>query len=340
MPESKTFQRVQLQSENTFGLDIYASKLALVKSREDLLYFREQLGNQCPLILGGGSNILFTKEVEAALLKIETKGIEWKEVNETQVLVTAEAGENWHEFTQFCVSHQWGGIENLSLIPGQVGTTPIQNIGAYGVEIKDSLFSLIAFHWSSKTFVELKAEECKFGYRTSLFKEEAKNQYIIVSVTFLLDKKAAIKTSYGAIQSELEAMQRAEHPSYSDVAQAVMNIRRSKLPDPKQIGNAGSFFKNPEISTEMAERIQQKYPDAPLYPTSAGKKKLAAGWLIEKAGWKGFRKENYGVHAKQALVLVNYGGAKGEDIYTLALDIQADIHSKFGIELEMEVNIW
>ena len=340
MPESKTFQRVQLQSENTFGLDIYASKLALVKSREDLLYFREQLGNQCPLILGGGSNILFTKEVEAALLKIETKGIEWKEVNETQVLVTAEAGENWHEFTQFCVSHQWGGIENLSLIPGQVGTTPIQNIGAYGVEIKDCLSSLIAFHWQSKMFVELKADQCQFGYRTSIFKEEAKNQYIIVSATFLLDKKAPIKTSYGAIQSELEAMQRAEHPSYSDVAQAVMNIRRSKLPDPKQIGNAGSFFKNPEISAEMAERIQQKYPDAPLYPTSAGKKKLAAGWLIEKAGWKGFRKENYGVHAKQALVLVNYGGAKGKDIYTLALDIQADIHSKFGIELEMEVNIW
>lgn len=290
------------------------------------------------MILGGGSNVLFTKDYNGFILKNEIKGIQLVSEEENHVIIQSGAGENWHEFVLYCIKHNWGGIENLSLIPGSVGASPMQNIGAYGVEIKDVFVSLDAYHVETGEIHTFNLDQCNFGYRESVFKRELKGQYVITQVRFKLEKNRKINTKYGIIEEQLRTMGITD-PTIKDVSNAVIAIRQSKLPDPKEIGNAGSFFKNPVISRGEFERLQVQYPDIPNYPAPEGNVKLAAGWLIEKAGWKGFTNGNYGVHKKQALVLVNYGNSNGSDILELSNKIIADILAKFNVELEREVNI-
>jgi UDP-N-acetylmuramate dehydrogenase len=290
------------------------------------------------LILGGGSNILFTDDFQGLVLRNEIKGIELVDEDTENVYVKSGAGEVWHEFVCHCIDHNWAGLENLSLIPGSVGASPMQNIGAYGVEIKDVFHELSAYHIASGEIHTFDKQQCQFGYRESVFKRALKNQYIIIDVTFKLHKVAQIKTSYGAIQQELEKMGIFE-PTIQDVSKAVIAIRQSKLPDPKVLGNAGSFFKNPVVSIQLFEDIKRNYPEVSFYPVSETEVKLAAGWLIEKAGFKGLRKENCGVHDKQALVLVNYGNSTGQEILNLSTQIIEHIQKLFGLTLEREVNI-
>lgn len=339
MPEKLYFEPQALGSLNTFGIAIKAQQFAALTDPEQLVVARETLGETAPFFLGGGSNILFTRDPEEPLLGIRWKGIE-ASVEGDEVLVHVAAGENWHHFTQYCVERAWGGVENLSLIPGQVGTAPVQNIGAYGVELKDVLTYVDVFDWLSGQFTRLDNADCALGYRDSIFKGKDKGRYVITAVGMRLSKRSSLHTHYGAIQQELERMGKLENPSYADVAQAVIAIRKSKLPDPAFIGNAGSFFKNPVVDVELAKALLEEHPDAPHYPAGNNQVKLAAGWLIEKAGWKGHRRVNHGVHEKQALVLVNYGGATGSQILQLAEDIQDSILQQFSIALEMEVNIY
>ncbi|MFK7784824.1 MAG: UDP-N-acetylmuramate dehydrogenase, partial [Crocinitomicaceae bacterium] len=248
------------------------------------------------------------------------------------------AGEVWHDFVLHCVENGYGGVENLSLIPGSVGASPMQNIGAYGAEIKDVFVSLEAYHIESGELHSFDKDACEFGYRESVFKRRLKNQYVITSVTFKLNKEHSINSSYGAIEAELEKME-VSNPTIKDISEAVIAIRSSKLPNPAEIGNAGSFFKNPVVDISVLEEIQKNHENVPNYPAPNGKVKLAAGWLIDQAGWKGKTFGNFGVHKMQALVLVNYSNAQGSDIYNLSTEIIADIQSKFGVQLEREVNI-
>lgn len=289
------------------------------------------------MILGGGSNVLFTCDFNGLIIHLQNKGIEATSEGES-VLVSANAGENWHQFVMYCIDHQYCGIENLSLIPGCVGASPMQNIGAYGVEIKDFFHSLEAIHIQSGEIHTFYKDDCRFGYRESVFKHKHKNEYVITKVKFRLKTTPDLNVSYGAIMQELAHM-KVSNPGIKEVSQAVINIRRSKLPDPAEIGNAGSFFKNPVVEKELANQIKKRYPELISYPVDETHVKLAAGWLIEKAGWKGFRENDYGVHAKQALVLVNYGKAKGDEILELSQRIINDIQSKFDVTLEREVNI-
>ena len=291
------------------------------------------------LILGGGSNLLFTQDFAGIVILNQIKGIEIISEDMDQVLIKSGAGENWHEFVLYCVDNGYSGVENLSLIPGSVGASPMQNIGAYGVEIKDVFHSLEAFHIESGEVKIFNNEECKFGYRESVFKNIYKNQYIITSVTFQLSKKPIFKTSYGAIKAELESMG-VKELSIKKISEAVINIRSSKLPNPKEIGNAGSFFKNPVISKQQFDELKLKFPEIANYPLPNGDVKIAAGWLIDSLGWKGKRIGDYGVHKNQALVLVNYGESKGSDIYDLSTNILDSVKQNFGIELEREVNIF
>lgn len=282
--------------------------------------------------------MLFTKDFDGAVLKNEIKGIAVSAETDDTIDLTVGAGEVWHDFVLYCVDHNFGGVENLSLIPGTVGASPMQNIGAYGVEIKDIFVRLEAVEIASGEVRTFTNEECHFGYRESIFKNTHKDRYVIVNVTYRLTKKNhELKTAYGAIQEELQRMQ-VSAPSIKDISNAVIAIRQSKLPDPKQIGNAGSFFKNPVVETAVYNKIAERYENVPHYPAGEGKVKLAAGWLIEKAGWKGYRKDNFGVHEKQALVLVNYGGSLGQDIIALSNGIITDIENKFGVRLTNEVN--
>jgi UDP-N-acetylmuramate dehydrogenase len=274
--------------------------------------------NDPHLILGGGSNILFTKNFDGLVLKNELKGIELVKEDAEHFYVKAAAGENWHQFVLHCIHHGYAGVENLSLIPGNVGASPMQNIGAYGVEIKDVFHSLEAFHLDEKKVVNFSANDCAFGYRESVFKRKYKGQFVILSVTFRLHKHPQFNTTYGAIEQELQQMN-VKELSIAAISQAVINIRSSKLPDPKQIGNAGSFFKNPEIPNEQFLQLKKDHPGISAYPLANGNTKLAAGWLIEQCGWKGFREGDAGCHAKQALVLVNYGNATGEQIFDLSI---------------------
>ena len=324
---------------NTFGIDATASHFSSfdsIASLKELLLNRHDM----PLfILGGGSNILFTQDFNGLVLKNEILGFEILEENEETVLVKAGAGMNWHEFVLKCISLDYGGVENLSLIPGNVGASPMQNIGAYGVEIKDVFHSLEAFHIETGEVRVFNKEECNFGYRESVFKNIYKDQYVITSVTFLLTKKPIFKTSYGAIKAELEAMG-VEELSIKAISNAVINIRSSKLPNPKEIGNAGSFFKNPVIKKEQFDELIKNFPEIANYPLPNGDVKIAAGWLIDSLGWKGKRIGDYGVHKNQALVLVNYGNSSGGDIYNLSTDILNSVKQTFGIELEREVNIF
>lgn len=333
-------ENFSLKSLNTFSLDVLARYFIEIDNIDSLkkILKDERFLNSKKLILGGGSNLLFTKDFDGLVIKNNILGIEKINEDSEYIYLEVGAGENWHNFVLYCLDNNYSGIENLSLIPGTVGASPMQNIGAYGVEIKDIFYSLKALELQTLTVKEFNKEECKFAYRESVFKKELKDKYIIVSVTFKLNKRESINTSYGDIKNTLLEMG-IDNPNIKDVSNAVCKIRSSKLPDPKLIGNAGSFFKNPEISPEFFNEIKEKYPEIPSYKTHTEKVKIPAGWLIEKAGWKGKTFDTYGVHKNQALVLVNYGNANGNDINKLADDIKNDVFNKFNIILEKEVNI-
>jgi len=327
-----------LKPYNTFGISVHANRYATFSSIEELQSLLAERNNDPLLILGGGSNLLLTQDFQGFVLKNEIGGIEVLSETADEAMVRSGAGETWHEFVLTCIELNLSGLENLSLIPGSVGASPMQNIGAYGVEIKDCFESLTAYHLESGEVHTFDNKACAFGYRESVFKHQFKGQYIICTVTFRLKKNAVVNTSYGAISAELDK-QGIVNPGIRDVSNAVIAIRQSKLPDPKVIGNAGSFFKNPIVENAVYDAIKLNYPEAPFYPVDEHHGKLAAGWLIEQAGWKGKTIDTYGVHTLQALVLVNYGGSTGSQIYDLSSQIISDIESKFGVTLEREVNI-
>jgi len=331
---------ISLKPYNTFGIDVQADKLVHIQTLEQLKeLIRNGAFTSGPfLILGGGSNVLFTKDVKGLVVRNELKGIEQLKEDDSYVWVKAMGGEVWHEFVLWSIEHNFGGVENLSLIPGTVGAAPMQNIGAYGVEIKDTFDSLEAVDLKTGALKVFSQSDCKFGYRESTFKNEAKGSYFIVSVTFKLHKHPVFNNSYGAIQQVLE-QNGVKELSIKAISDAVIAIRSSKLPNPAVIGNAGSFFKNPEIDIAQFNTLKEQYPSMVGYPTSPGKIKVAAGWLIEQCGWKGKRVGNTGSHKDQALVLVNYGGVKGEEVYQLAETIKKSVADKFGIYIQTEVNI-
>lgn len=331
-------ENISLRHYNTFGVDIKARYFATFTNTdelEELLNLKPQTSN---LILGGGSNILFTKNYDGLVLKNDIRGITELHEDKEYVYVKAGAGENWHQFVLYCINRNWAGVENLSLIPGNVGATPIQNIGAYGVEIEDVFWDLEAFHIQDKKAVTFTKSDCEFGYRDSVFKNKYKDQFVILNVTYQLRKKPRFKTSYGAIEQELEKMG-VKELSIKAISDAVISIRSSKLPNPGEMGNAGSFFKNPTVDKAIFENLKSKFAAIVGYPNTDGTVKLAAGWLIEQCGWKGYRRGDAGCHARQALVLVNYGNATGRDILLLASEIMQSIKIKFDISLETEVNI-
>ncbi len=333
-------QNISLKQYNTFGIDVKARYFSVFKNRNELaeaINLKSQISN-FKFILGGGSNILFTKDVDGLVLKNEIDGIEKIKADDEFVYLRAGAGVNWHELVMYCVERNLGGVENLSLIPGNTGASPMQNIGAYGVEIKDVFEELEAYHINDKTILKYSNADCEFGYRESVFKRKFKNQFVILNVTYKLRKQPQFNTSYGAINKELEMMG-VKELSVQNISQAVINIRSSKLPDPKVIGNAGSFFKNPEVPAVKFQTLQQEFSSVVGYDLPNGYVKLAAGWLIEQCGWKGYRKGDAGCHAKQALVLVNYANATGQEIYNISEDILQSVKEKFGVELEREVNI-
>ena len=328
-----------LKKFNTFGIDCAAKFFKSISSLQELLEALQSNIHPNLFILGGGSNMLLTKDIEALVLHINLKGIELVKETNHHVFLKVNAGENWHEFVQYCIKNDYGGIENLSLIPGNVGTAPIQNIGAYGVELKDVFETCSAININSLKLEEFSNEDCKFEYRNSIFKNVAKGKYIITDVTFKLTKKEHTKSiSYGAIKDEL-SKQGIEDPSISDISKAVIAIRESKLPDPKKLGNSGSFFKNPIVSDSEFNSFIEKFPQAPFYKISETEYKIPAGWLIEQSGFKGKQYGDAGVHKKQALVLVNYGNATGEEIWDLALKIQSKVKKDFNITIEPEVNV-
>ncbi|SDW10380.1 UDP-N-acetylmuramate dehydrogenase [Hydrobacter penzbergensis] len=331
-------QHLSLKPYNSFAIDVKAKYFAAFESVMVLEELLSAAGHEQMLVLGGGSNILFTGDFNGWVLKNECKGIRLIDEDDNYFYVKAAAGENWHQFVMHCIAQGYAGVENLSLIPGNVGASPMQNIGAYGVEIKDVFHELEAFHREERKLVTFTLADCSFGYRESVFKNKYKDQFIILNVTFRLRKKPVFNTSYGAIEQELEKMGVQER-SIKAISEAVIHIRRSKLPDPAETGNAGSFFKNPIIPTLQFEQLQQSFPAIVGYPAGAGQTKVAAGWLIEQCGWKGYRKGDAGCHARQALVLVNYGNATGAEIVQLSTDIINSVQEEFGIHLEREVNL-
>lgn len=330
---------ISLKAFNTFGVEAFAHTFITVSSVAQLKQlFTEIIAPGQPfLILGGGSNVLFTQDYQGLVVKNEIEGITQLDEDDDYVYVKVGAGVNWHDFVMYAIQQDWGGVENLSLIPGTVGAAPVQNIGAYGVELKDVVQAVYAWDINGKRFIEFNNEACQFGYRQSIFKQELKGKLVISEVVFRLTKKHIIKAGYGAIKDEL-SNQGITEPTIRDIANAVISIRSSKLPDPKLIGNAGSFFKNPVVSKSFFEHLHKCYPDVVAYP-SGNEVKLAAGWLIEQAGWKGFHEGSVGCYEKQALVLVNLGGATGKQILHLAERIQVSVKGKFDVELEMEVNV-
>ena len=332
---------VSLKPFNTFGLEAKAQNFLEVNNQEELIEFlkNEPLAKGGLLPLGGGSNILLTQDYIGTVLKLSLIGKTTLKEEGGFTYVEIAGGKNWHEFVLWAIDNNLGGIENMSLIPGNVGTAPIQNIGAYGVEQKDSFVSLTAVEIESGQIRHFTNEACKFGYRDSVFKRHLKGKFIITKVVYkLTNTDHVLKTSYGAIQNELKSMH-VSKPTIKNVSDAVIAIRQSKLPDPKEIGNSGSFFKNPVITNKKFELLKSKFPDVSAYPNGDNHTKVAAGWLIEKAGLKGLRRGPIGVHEKQALVLVNYGGGKGKDIKQLSSDVQRKVKEIFDISLEAEVNI-
>lgn len=334
-------QNVSLKPYNTFGINVlakYFASFSTVDELAELLNNSKLQTTNSPLILGGGSNILFTKNFDGLILKNELKGINLVDEDADYYYVKAAAGEAWHHLVLHCISNNYAGIENLSLIPGNVGASPMQNIGAYGVEIKDIFHSLEAYHIQEQKTITFSLQDCQFGYRESVFKRRYKGQFVILAVTYKLRKQPVFNTSYGAINTELEQMG-IKDLSIQAISQAIINIRSSKLPDPKKIGNAGSFFKNPQISKFRLHVMKDDYEKIPAYPVDDMYYKIAAGWLIEQCGWKGFRKGDAGCNPLQALVLVNYGNARGKEIFDLSTEIIQSVEAKFGITLEREVNI-
>lgn len=331
---------VSLKPYNTFGLDVMANAMAIIGKRSDLDDLPGLLteSGSSLLVLGGGSNILFTKNVEGLVLKVETSGILTVEEDKHSVLVRVEAGVEWHDLVDHCVDQDWGGIENLALIPGKAGAGPIQNIGAYGVELKDVFYELEAFEIATGNISIFSAKDCNFGYRDSYFKREGKNRFLILSITLRLSIDPEVKLDYGAVKDEVKRLN-PHRPTIRDVRDAIVNIRRNKLPDPAFLGNAGSFFKNPSINDTQFLSLKAEFPGLVTYPTGQGSHKLAAGWLIEQCGWKGKRRGDAGVHDKQSLVLVNYGNATGIQILELADEIKLSVKDRFGVVLETEVNI-
>lgn len=332
-------KNISLLPYNSFHLEVNAAEFLPVKSIDELKDLLDRPGLTPQLILGGGSNLLLTRNVDGLVIKIDITGIEEVKEDNNHIYVRAGAGENWHAFVLYTMSRNWGGLENLSLIPGNVGAAPIQNIGAYGVELKDIFYELEAYDRKEKKIYSFGLNDCLFSYRDSKFKSVEKGRYIILNVTFILNKIPVLKTNYGAIREELKKMG-VQSPTIQDVSKAVIKIRHSKLPDPQEIGNAGSFFKNPVVEQKVFLNLSAKYPGMPSYPHEDKFVKLAAGWLIEQCGWKGYRKDDAGVHKDQALVLVNYGKATGKDIYELSEKIMTSVHKKFGVMLEREVNIY
>ena len=334
-----TKKNISLLPYNSFHLEVNAAEFVSVRTVDELETIMSRQANPPLLILGGGSNMLLTRNVEGLVLKNDIRGIEELKENPTHVYVRAGAGENWHEFVQYTINRNWGGLENLSLIPGSVGAAPIQNIGAYGVELKDVFYELEAYDRRDKKVYAFGVNDCQFDYRDSIFKSSAKGRYIILNVTFILHKVPVLNTHYGAIRDELKKMG-VHSPTIRDVSEAVIKIRRSKLPDPAEIGNAGSFFKNPVVDQAKFLALSANFPDLPAYPHEDKSVKLAAGWLIEQCGWRGYRKGDAGVHKDQALVLVNYAKATGKEIFELSEKIAASVSKKFGVNLEKEVNIY
>jgi UDP-N-acetylmuramate dehydrogenase len=332
-------QNKSLKTFNTFGVESQAQWFVEAHTADEVWSCLEGFRNQPVMVLGGGSNLLLTQNVSGAVLKISLKGISIVEQSQEHAILEVQAGEIWHEVVEFCLKHNLGGIENLALIPGQMGTAPIQNIGAYGVELKDVFESCVALNRDTGERQLFSLEDCKFGYRESVFKNELKNQYIILSVRLRLSKgNHQLKLDYGSIKEVLQ-QKGITDPNIRQVAQAVVDIRQSKLPDPKDLGNSGSFFKNPLVSRDHAEQLQVDYSDMPSYPAENDRVKIPAGWLIERVGLKGYRQGDAGVHKNQALVLVNYGEATGSEIWALAQHIQQSVFTEFGINLTPEVNI-
>jgi len=330
-------ENISLKEYNTFGISVNAKRFIAVDSvyqLQQLLKVEKNL-----FLISGGSNMLLTKDIEELVVHLDIKGISIDREDSNAVYITVNAGEDWHDFVLWCVSNNYGGIENLSLIPGSVGTCPIQNIGAYGVEVKDTITKVEAIEIETGKLIQFSNEDCNFGYRNSVFKNQEKGKYIITAVSFKLTKSNHnLNSSYGAIEAELTSRDITK-PTLKNISDAVIAIRKSKLPDPKEIGNSGSFFKNPVISKIQFLELQKEYPKIPSYRISNTEVKVPAGWLIEQAGFKGKRFGDFGVHEKQALVLVNYGNASGKEIHELAQKIQETILIEFGIPLEIEVNI-
>jgi UDP-N-acetylmuramate dehydrogenase len=332
-------ENVSLKNFNTFGVEANARYFLEINKKEDLteLFMDSQWRQTKTLVLGGGSNLLLLNDFDGLVIRIHMRGIE-RRISHNEVFVEAGAGEVWNDLVNFCVARDYAGLENLSLIPGSVGASPIQNIGAYGVELKDVFYSCEAFEIATSTFKTFTKADCRFDYRESVFKDELKGQYIIVSVKFQLSLIPSFNLKYGAIEQEL-AVRGIVSPTIKDVSQVVAAIRVSKLPDPSTIGNAGSFFKNPVVSQSEFEEVQNRFPDIVHYPAASGQVKLAAGWLIEQCGWKGKVAGNTGTWKNQALVLVNHGGATGEEVYTFSSQIIYSVYTKFGVTLQREVNI-
>ena len=335
-------ENTSLRLFNSFGIDVMARYFASFSTIGEFEEIRKEISfrkNLSKLILGGGSNILFTKDYDGLVLKNELKGIELIREDEEYFYVKVAAGENWHQFTQYCIHHNYAGVENLSLIPGNIGASPIQNIGAYGVEIKDVFYALEALHLAENNLHAFSLNDCNFSYRDSIFKSKYREQYLILNITLKLNKKPIYHTHYWAIEQELEKMGSPEL-SIKIISEAVIRIRNSKLPHPSKIGNAGSFFKNPVIPSKQFTELIKAFPEIPGFQLNNLKTKIAAGWLIEKCGWKGYRKNEVGCYEKQALVLVNYGSANGMDVFNLSEEIITSVREKFNIILEREVNIF
>lgn len=329
-----------LKNFNTFGIDVKAKQFIEVQNKEELNHILKRFYTEELFVLGGGSNMLLTSDIDKTVVFINNKGIKTVEETQDNITIDVAAGENWHNLVLWSVEQGYGGLENLALIPGHVGTSPIQNIGAYGVELKDTFVSCEAMHRQTLDFKTFTNSDCKFGYRNSVFKSHLKDQYIITNVKFKLTKKNhRINVEYGAIKDELKHLE-VDIPKPENIAQAVINIRRSKLPDPERLGNSGSFFKNPIITKSQFTLLRNAHPKIPYYIIDQDNMKVPAGWLIERSGLKGFREGDAGVHKNQALVLVNYGQASGQDILNLSKKVQQTVKKKFGIALEAEVNIF
>lgn len=335
---AELLENYSLKEHNTFGLDAKCRYFFKFEKEEQLieLISENQLVANNVLVLGGGSNLLFVEDFRGLVIYPEVKGIDIVDENEENILVRVGAGVDWDDFVAYTVEKGWGGVENLSLIPGNVGACPIQNIGAYGVEAADSIYSVEAINIETGEKIEFSNAQCEFGYRNSVFKTEFKNLFVVTYVNFVLSKEFTPILDYGSIKDEVEKL---GEESIENVRKAVISIRESKLPDPLIIGNAGSFFKNPVIDEDLADKLRQKYQGMPEYSVDGGRVKLAAGWLIDKCGWKGFRKGDVGVHKDQALVLVNYGSATGIELVSLANDIRKSVFMEFGVNLDMEVRV-